>query len=430
MPLRLYLDTARLGRMSRRAQGATVDFVRLAGEEGCTLYWDRFLRDGFGVWPRRLQTCYSGLSDWRGIGHLKSSLAELAGVSGPDCVLLANRSAELVRLAARVMSRQCERVLVTDLTWPNYARIIERQCRHARRQEAVVPLRDAILRDRAPLGEIVQRILKAYRANQCDGLFLPAVSHDGIRLPIRMVCRAVSQYRPPRFVVVDGVQAFCHAPVDLAGDWCDMFIAGCHKWFGGHIPLGLAVLPRRESAALIKRVLDRHLRTGHWHDPLVHFIWQSEHESRDRFSETVNLTGLFSCQASLTEWLQLPFTIQRRFKQQLANARQLASVAMSCGWQPLQPSACFRSGIVLITTHTDNGNQHADVLRAGFLRLGIAVTTYPDGATRLSMPTQRWNVGSLRRLGTVLRCCAGRRPSPHTLTRTTQSPVIPPTLAL
>ena len=49
MPVRLYLDTARLGRMSRRAQRAQIDFVRLAGEEGCSLYWDRFLRGGFGV---------------------------------------------------------------------------------------------------------------------------------------------------------------------------------------------------------------------------------------------------------------------------------------------------------------------------------------------------------------------------------------------
>ena len=48
MPARLYLDTARLGRMSPRAQRAQIDFVRLAGEEGCTLYWERFLRDGFG----------------------------------------------------------------------------------------------------------------------------------------------------------------------------------------------------------------------------------------------------------------------------------------------------------------------------------------------------------------------------------------------
>ena len=78
---RLYLDTARLGRMSPRAQRAQFDFVRLAGEEGCTLYWERFLRDGFRAWPRRIQQRYAELSDWRGIHELKHSLATLAGVT-------------------------------------------------------------------------------------------------------------------------------------------------------------------------------------------------------------------------------------------------------------------------------------------------------------------------------------------------------------
>ena len=99
-----------------------------------------------------MQKRYPGLSDWQGIQHLKASLAELTGVTDPSRVLLANRSAELVRLAARTMFRQCERVLVTDLTWPSYARILERECRRLRRRIATVPIRQAIFRDRAPLG--------------------------------------------------------------------------------------------------------------------------------------------------------------------------------------------------------------------------------------------------------------------------------------
>ena len=431
MPVRLYLDTARLGRMSRRAQRAQIDFVRLAGEEGCTLYWERFLRDGFAVWPRRMRKRYPGLSDWQGIQHLKASLADLAGVSGPDRVLLANRSAELVRLAARTMFRQCERVLVTDLTWPSYARILEHECRKLQRRISTVPIREAIFRDRVPLAEVVQRIVSAYRAHQCDGLFLPAVSHDGIRLPLRTVCRAVGRRRPPRFVIVDGAQAFCHAPVDLAGGWCDMFIAGCHKWLGGHIPMGLAVLPRAKSAVLVKRKLSQQLRAGHWHDPLLRFIWQVEGKSGDRFSETVNLSGLFSCQASLTEWLENPFTIQRRFKQQLANARHLSQVAEDCGWQPVSPSACFRSGIVLLKANTaDSGTRQADSLRARFRRAGIAVTTYPDGTTRLSMPREPWKHEALHHFQTVLRRCADRHVASPTINRTMELSYVPQSLAL
>ena len=105
MPVRLYLDTARLGRMSRRAQRAQIDFVRLAGEEGCTLYWDRFLRDGFDAWPRRMRRRYPGLSDWQGIQHLKASLAELTGVADPSRVRAGARLSNATR--RRSSSRTC-----------------------------------------------------------------------------------------------------------------------------------------------------------------------------------------------------------------------------------------------------------------------------------------------------------------------------------
>jgi len=44
MPSMLYLDAARMGRMAPTAQWALRDFVRVAGEEGCTLYFERFKR--------------------------------------------------------------------------------------------------------------------------------------------------------------------------------------------------------------------------------------------------------------------------------------------------------------------------------------------------------------------------------------------------
>ena len=431
MPVRLYLDTARLGRMSQRAQRAQIDFVRLAGEEGCTLYWERFLRDGFDAWPPQMQERYTGLSDWQGIQHLRASLAQLTGVADPSRVLLANRSAELVRLAARTMFRRCERVLVTDLTWPSYARILEDQRRRLRKRISTVPIRQAIFRDRVPLGEVVQRIVTAYRANQCDGLFLPAVSHDGIRLPLRMIYRAVCRDRAPQFVAVDGAQAFCHAPVNLAGDWCDIFVAGCHKWLGGHIPMGIAVLPHVESAIIIKHTIDRRLRDGHWHDPLLRFIWQVEHKSRDRFSETVNLSGLFSCQASLAEWLERPYAVQRQFKHQLANGRQLAELAEDSGWQPLQPSPCFRSGIILLKANrADSTIKQTHSIRARFRRSGIAVTTYPGETTRLSMPREPWTDGALDHVQTVLQRCLDRCVSSSAVGSMAESPYVPQALAL
>ena len=54
MHTRLYLDTARLGRMCPEAQAADRDFARLASEEGCSLYFEHFLRWGYTALPPSL----------------------------------------------------------------------------------------------------------------------------------------------------------------------------------------------------------------------------------------------------------------------------------------------------------------------------------------------------------------------------------------
>lgn len=67
MATTLYLDTARLGRMSPRAQAADMAFTRLAGEVGCSARFDDLLYRGFRAWDASLQSRFRGLSDWRGI---------------------------------------------------------------------------------------------------------------------------------------------------------------------------------------------------------------------------------------------------------------------------------------------------------------------------------------------------------------------------
>ena len=67
MPARLYLDTARLGLMSKAVRLALRDFAQLAGEEGASLYFDNFLRDGYDRWPSRLRRRYKALRHWQGV---------------------------------------------------------------------------------------------------------------------------------------------------------------------------------------------------------------------------------------------------------------------------------------------------------------------------------------------------------------------------
>ena len=132
MPSMLYLDAARMGRMAPTAQLALGEFVRVAGEEGCTLYFERFLRDGFSAWPTNLQLRYSGLRSWAGVAELKTVLAGYAGLASDSLPLLAGRSANLAKLAARLLFRNGGTVLHTDLTWPSYTEILRRTARKAK----------------------------------------------------------------------------------------------------------------------------------------------------------------------------------------------------------------------------------------------------------------------------------------------------------
>src|SRR5262249_12842184 len=97
----LYLDAARMGRMAPTAQRALQDFVRLVGEEGCTLYFERFLRDGFSTLPATFQARFQGLGSWCGIAELRETVRRHLNLSSAAPILLASRSLVLARFAAR-----------------------------------------------------------------------------------------------------------------------------------------------------------------------------------------------------------------------------------------------------------------------------------------------------------------------------------------
>ena len=256
MPLRLYLDTARLGLASRRVQRAHQDFARLASEEGLTLYASRLLIHGFDACPQSFQRRYPGLRDWQGVAELKATLSELASLDPDSPVLLASRSTQLMKLAARLLFQRCRRVLTTDLAWPGYAEILERERDRVGGETVRVPLRHFILWDGFDSEAVADRIATYCRQFDCDGLFLAAVSHDGIRLPIDTICERVRSHCNVRFVIVDGAQAFCHTP-NVGHSSVDIYIAGAHKWLRAMHPLGMAFLPNHESQPFISETCNR-----------------------------------------------------------------------------------------------------------------------------------------------------------------------------
>lgn len=411
MPTRLYLDTARLGLTSPGAQEAQQDFVRLAGEEGSSLYFDNLLRSGFDAWPTRLRNRYRGLRHWQGVGELKQALRRLTGMAAGRQVLLANRSAQLMRLATRLLLKCCRWVLVTDLMWPSYSTVLRRETGHlSGAKVGQVPIRAAILHDRASSDEIVDRIAAHYRRLDCDGLFLTAVSNEGIRLPVNDICRSISETSPPRFVVVDGAQAFCHTPHDLGIECCDFYLAGCHKWLrAGQFPMGLAFCPRRRSQAFIQTTWQQMLHSAELDDPLLTFTSHLERDALEPFSETVSLASLFSCRAAVSDWVQANPSDPPGFECRRANASLLAEASGGTGWQPLVPANAFRSGILLLQAESKHIRRApAETTRVQFQEHGIALTSYENGIVRLSMPKQRWCRSRIDFIRACLRQSAGQ----------------------
>jgi selenocysteine lyase/cysteine desulfurase len=403
MQTSLYLDTARLGRMTPGAQRACRDFVSLAGDEGGSPLFELFLREGARAWPADLQSRFPGLAAWRGVGPLKQSLRSLAG-GRPDLpVLLAARSAQLMKLAARLLFRPCRNVLVTDLGWPGYHEILEAERRRASRMVTVAAVREAVFRDRAA-GEDVEALIVAEAArSRCDGLFLPAVSSDGVRLPAGRIARAVEARQEVRFTVIDGAQEFCHGAAELRTEYCDLYLAGCHKWLGAYHPLGVAFYGRRRSRLVVETVAAGLLGDGDLDDPLLRFTARLEGGAACGTDETVNLAPLFSCQGAAADALAEPGGAAGSFSTRTENLRATAGLANGAGWRPLLADPTLRSGILLVRAERASTREaEPEALRLAFQEQGVALTAYPGGLVRLSMPSVPLNAEGLSRLGLAL----------------------------
>jgi hypothetical protein len=357
--------------MSPSAQRAQLDFVRLVAEEPSSLYFEQFLRDGYDAWPAAYQRRFSGLSTWQGVSRLKQSLRRLANAPQEGKMLLASRSLSLVRLAAQHLFRVCKHVLATDLSWPTYQRAIERQATRTSLQITTVSLRDDILRRGWSADDVVSALAEAAVAHGCDGLFLPAVDHLGIRLAIRQIVEEIRRRCKLNFVFVDAAQAFCHLPLDDCLAVADFVVAGSHKWMGAYLPTGIGFV--------------RHLqvqRGGRQSDPLLHFTEQLATGALDRHSETANLTNLFACAGAVRD-------------QQSRPAQAFAGASLSGPslpeslreWRPLAPCPAMQSHIVLLeTTSSPTRWASADVVRRHWLTEGLIVTGYDEGRVRVSRP--------------------------------------------
>ena len=391
MPTRLYLDSARMGLVSERARLAQQAFFRLAATEGCSLYFSEILESGFGSGPHHAKDRYPELADWRGIPELKSALKGLLGADESADVLLANRTAQLVRMAIGRLCDSADSVFVSDTLWPSYRKLLDEVA-----GDRCVPIVEGPIRldvrAGASMALVVDNLVHADDKSGFDALFLPVISHDGIRLPVDTICRRFNEIRPLKFVVLDGAQAIGHLTDELGLRFADYWIAGTHKWLGGFLPMGIA-LSACDSATCSNDCVD---------DPLLRFTTGLESGDGDSFSETVNLASLFTCRAAIADVVG-PSAIARRMEIRLENASRVESLARNCGWNML--SRLLPSGIVILQTsnHSSHGTRPDDLRRflAGF---SVSVSAYDQETIRLSMPRHALTAGDLDLLEWALQC--------------------------
>jgi hypothetical protein len=398
----LYLDTARLGRMSTQAKLAHQAFADFVAVEGGSFSFVQFLHHGYDRLPPTVTKHASGLSSWKGIDGLRQSLRTMAGGTVQEPVLLANRSAQLMKLAARILFHPCGNVLTTDLDWPGYREILTAECRRANRKLTIITVRSLLIEKKLSAAELVDRLYSEFQRHDCDGLYLTAVSNDGVRLPIpELVARLESGGRS-LFTVVDGAQDFCHAGSNFRE--CDLYLAGAHKWLQAYHPLGIAFYGRVRSKKRIERLLAKMIHAVDLDDPLLRLTTESLANQCSPLQETFSPTTLITTQAAIEDSDVNPSAHRASFRQRITNGQTASELAMQTDWQTISPVAELRTGILMLRSDNPGlARQHPDTLREAFRDRGISLSTYPDGLLRLSMPAKPFTSDELSQLSDGLR---------------------------
>ena len=366
---------------------AQVDFSRLTAYDP-SLYTEQFFRHGCLVWPAAILDEFPAFRLWQGTTVLKRQFAESFGIASPQQVFLASRSTQLVRMAAQLMFRQCQNVLTTDLNWPAWQSIVAEEAVRHQRTVTRIELSQAILQEQWSADDVAEYLLRAYIDHACDSIFLPATSNLGIQLPIHILLAKLRRTHKPRFIILDAAQSFCHLPQLLAATEVDLTITGCHKWLGASLPLGVAIAGSTLVAEQLHCLLSPSEAFPAWHDPLLMFTEQLCRGQVDLFSETVNVTPLFTANAALAAGRTRTTLLEMEAYQRHRNMENILNLFSESNWSLVQPHPSLRSGILLARSH-NACRQHTEPesVRKHFHQQGIALSAYAGGLIRLSLPS-------------------------------------------
>lgn len=263
-----------------------------------------------------------------------------------------------------------------------------------------LPLRARIFSDRLTAVDIAESVHNAYHGLGCDGLFLPLVDNLGIHFPVTDCVQALRKTSPVEFVAVDGAQALGHIPLQLADMPCDIFLAGCHKWLRAYQPLGLAFFGRRATSQFIEHTRHRLPIDAVIDDPLLSFNERLRTGNGSSFSETVNLSPLFTCHGALLD-AETEHRANGTVRRQ--NIDTLGAAVDGTPWQVVSTDESLHSQIFMLH-QSQTTSLHPDGIRRRFHEAQVAVTAYANGSVRISLPFARLTLSEQERLSAAFQC--------------------------
>ncbi len=381
MTTRLYLDTARMGLMTPSVQQITREYTKLLACEGCSLSFEEFLWNGSAAWSSQYRNRFPALAEWDNPDGLKRRLRRLAGLSNDLPTYLASRSSELFRIAARLVCRNGRRILTTETEWPGYMSILEQQSHVTDGKIIRVP---TPCQQESNDLNVVRQFAEVWRSHKCDALFLSAINHLGRRLPVAEIIDALEPR--PMFVIIDGAQHFGHVPAESLAEKCDVYIAGCHKWLGAGVPVGMALCCREATVAEFEAEVKRCVLDGTITDPLLRLLELHRLQDTEHCGETVNVCPLLNCRAAVADATDFVLCGSELLANRVSNARAILDQLGPSTWK-LRTS--FKTGILTLQGHDTESHQvDPKSIRCVFQERGIAVSTFVGGIVRLSMPTR------------------------------------------
>ena len=372
----LYLDTARLGQVSPSASLAINDALRLNKAFGASMYLDDLLKFGHESLPKEIVKNYLGLTSWNGIERLKREVAEFVFPTCDAKTLIASRTASLVRLGVKMLFARCRNVLVTDLIWPAYRRILADALPNDASQITMVKVKEQILSGELDVEGLVDLVTDAYTSNGCDGIFLPAICNFGIKLPVEKLVNRIASKSTIRFSIVDAAQAVNHVELVGLSKLVDFTIAGSHKWLRSYAPLAFGLFAKKGSASFIATSIDQHVNSAFDCDPLLKF----SEGVQCPFGETLNLSGLFGCSGAVKDAI-----IESDFDDLHETREVIREIARSANWEAVEPKPEFCSRILMIRK-PGFCEDSREKLRRLFIRNQVAVSDFAGGYCRISIP--------------------------------------------